>query len=61
MKEKKIRLMSPQSAFVTFRNPFAAFLSRKMEKFSKNKKISEKPKLFERDIRFDKIGFPTDT
>lgn len=61
MKEKKIKLMCPQSAFVTYRNPFAAFLSKKMMKIIKRNKIEDKPKMFERDINFGKMGFPSDT
>jgi len=32
LNEKKVSLMTPQSAFITFKNPFAAFLSKKMMK-----------------------------
>lgn len=56
-------LMTPQSAFVTFRNPFAAFLSKKMMKIIDQNKIpdEEKPKIFEKNMNFGKVGYPSDT
>ena len=53
--------MTPQSAFVTFKNPFAAFLAKNMMKVIKKDKIENKPKIFEKDIYFGKVGFPSDT
>ena len=63
LNEKRIELMTPQSAFVTFRNPFAAFLAKKMMKIIKKNKIPEekKPKLFDKNINFGKMGYPSDT
>lgn len=63
LNEKRIELMTPQSSFITFRNPFAAFLAKKMMKIIEKNKIPEdkKPKLFEKNIYFGKIGYPSDT
>lgn len=55
--------MSPKTAFVTFKNPFASLLAKKMMALQKEEKIAdaEKAKLFERPIRFTKAGYPSDT
>lgn len=56
-------LMTPQAAFITFQNPYAAFLAKKMSKTVKRKGIEDKdkPKIFGADLRVTKIGYPTDT
>ena len=54
------KIMSPKTAFVTFRNPFASFLAKKMTSMKREKKDDE-PLLFGREIRFGSLGYPSDT
>lgn len=63
LKEERVQLMTPQSAFITFKNPFAAFLSKKMMKIIKRRKIDKKdrPMIFDREINISRVGYPTDT
>lgn len=55
--------MSPKTAFVTFKNPFASFLAKKMMAIQKEeiKKEEDRAKLFGRPIRFSGAGYPSDT
>lgn len=47
---------------MTFGNPFAAYLAKKMTKICKKEKLEDKtPKIFGENIQFTKIGYPSDT
>lgn len=59
---ERVDLMTPQSAFVTFKNPFAAFLANKMTKIRRRKgEEVPVPKIFGKDLDITKVGYPTDT
>ena len=49
------KLMTPQSAFVTFKHPFAAYLSKKMKKIIQKNKVADAPKIFERKLKINKL------
>ena len=52
--------MTPQAAFLTFKNPFAVYLAKKMKKIVKINNIEDKLMIFEREVKPKRIGYLSD-
>lgn len=53
--------MTPQSAFITFENPLAALLAKKMKTIKRRRKLNCDKKIFDRNINIKPLGHPSDT